>query len=102
MFGRACGPACPGLAPLTTYDQRATPMYDAFTATPNLAPFDAIVPKIDIEARNATTAYRAADARRLDFSAADRIDEGTLNDLLWHAVRGAGASPPPYGSFARD
>jgi len=33
-----------GLNPLSTYDALATPMYDAFTSTPNNAPYTAITP----------------------------------------------------------
>jgi DNA-binding beta-propeller fold protein YncE len=90
-----------GIPPMTTYDARALPLYDAFRPQADLRPFEAIAPKIDITAKNATTAYRAGDSARLDFVEADRNDDGTMNDILWHAVKGVRATPPPYGAFRR-
>jgi hypothetical protein len=90
-----------GLAPMSAYDAGAPPLSAAFIATPNLAPFDALPPQTDTRAKNGATAYRAADSARLDLAHADRADEGELNDILWHAVKGPRATPPPYGEFAR-
>ncbi|HEX3550284.1 MAG TPA: hypothetical protein VHT53_07915 [Candidatus Elarobacter sp.] len=88
-----------GLPPMSPYDAGARPFTAAFRATPNLQPFDALPARVDLKATNATTAYRAADSARLDFADADRVDDGVLNDILWHAVKGARATPPPYGEF---
>ncbi|MBV8073899.1 MAG: hypothetical protein JO140_00620, partial [Candidatus Eremiobacteraeota bacterium] len=88
-----------GLAPMTTYDARALPLYGAFGAKADLRPFEALAPRYDIERRNAESAYRARDSERLDFAHADAAPDGTLNDILWHAVKGARATPPPYGAF---
>jgi YVTN family beta-propeller protein len=88
-----------GLPPMTTYDAHALPLYAAFTAKPDFRPYDALAPRIDIEARNTSAAYRAADSARLDFRHADAVDAATLNDILWHAVRGPRATPPPFGRF---
>ncbi|MBV8601105.1 MAG: hypothetical protein JO359_06005, partial [Candidatus Eremiobacteraeota bacterium] len=88
-----------GLPPMTTYDARALPLYDAFAAKADLRPYDAVAPRIDIEQRNARSAYRARDSGRLDFARADAVPDATLNDILWHAVKGVQATPPPYGSF---
>lgn len=88
-----------GLSPMSAYDAGATPLSAAFTATPNLTPFDAVPAQTDVKAKNAATAYRASDSARLDFAHADAADEATLNDILWHDAKGAGAATPPYGVF---
>ena len=88
-----------GLPPMSAYDAGARPLSAAFRATPNLQPFEALPPRTDVDALNPKTAYRAADSARLDFAEADRVDDGTLNDILWHAVKGPRATPPPYGLF---
>jgi YVTN family beta-propeller protein len=88
-----------GLPPMSAYDAGALPLSAAFTGTPNLAPFDALPARIDVKAKNGTTAYRAADSARFDLAEADRVDDAVMNDVLWHAVRGARATPPPYGLF---
>ena len=73
-----------GIAPLSAYDAMAVPMYDAFAATPHLAPYDAIAPRISITARNAKTAYGAATSAAMDFSRPDAARAGALLDVLAH------------------
>ncbi|HEY0381674.1 MAG TPA: alkaline phosphatase family protein [Candidatus Elarobacter sp.] len=90
-----------GLPPMSAYDAGARPLTAAFRPAPNLQPFDALPAQIDLDAKNGKTAYRAADSARLDFAHADRVEPGELNDILWHAVKGAHATPPPYGLFRR-
>jgi YVTN family beta-propeller protein len=90
-----------GLAPLSAYDASANPLYAAFTPVPDLRPFDALPPSVDLDARNAKTAYRAADSARLDLSHEDRAPAATMNDIVWRAVRGANAPLPRYGAFDR-
>jgi len=87
------------LPPMSAYDAGARPLTAAFRTTPNLKPFDALPAQIDLDEKNPKTAYRAADSARLDFAHADRADAGELNDIVWHAVKGAHATPPPYGLF---
>jgi len=38
----------------------------------------------------------------MNFTVADNVPDGTMNDILWHAVKGADATPPPYGAFDRN
>ena len=83
-----------GLPPMSAYDAGARPLSDAFTATPNLAPFDALPAQYDVRTKNAATAYRAGDSARMRFDVADAADEEALNDILWHAVKGPHAVPP--------
>ena len=84
-----------GLPPMSAYDAGAAPLTAAFTVTPNAAPFDALPAQVDVKAKNASTAYRAADSARLDFSRADAADPATVNDILWHSAKGSHAAPPP-------
>ncbi|HVR47325.1 MAG TPA: alkaline phosphatase family protein [Candidatus Binatia bacterium] len=76
-----------GMQPLSNYDATAMPLYTAFGATPNLAPFDATPPQIDLNARNARTAYGAAISERLDFSRPDANPPGVLGRLIDSAYR---------------
>ncbi len=89
-----------GLPPMTPYDAGAAPLQAAFRATADLRPFDALPAGTDLGATNRADAYRAADSARMDFAGADRVADATLNDVLWHAVKGTRATPPPYGAFA--
>jgi hypothetical protein len=88
-----------GLPPMTPYDAGASVMSAAFRATPDLRRYDALPARIDIEAKNGSNAYRAAFMTALDLRTEDAIDDATFNDILWHAVKGARATPPPYGAF---
>jgi YVTN family beta-propeller protein len=87
------------LPPMSAYDAGALPLTAAFRTEPLLQPFAALPARIDLNAKNAKNAYRSGDSAQLDLSAADRIDAGEMNDILWHAVKGARATPPPYGLF---
>jgi YVTN family beta-propeller protein len=80
-----------GVPPMSAYDAVARPLYDAFGASPDTRPYDALPETADLEARNAATAYRAAESARLDFSREDAAPPALLNDIVWHAVRGGAA-----------
>ena len=88
-----------GLPPMTPYDAGARPLDAAFRATPDLTPYDALPAQIDLGAKNGKTAPDAALSAVLDFRGEDRVDDATMNAVVWHAVRGAHATPPPYGLF---
>jgi YVTN family beta-propeller protein len=89
-----------GLPAMSSYDASAEPLYDAFGSTAAIGPFTAIAPKIDLHTINGAAAYRANDSLHLNFAREDSVPDGVLNDILWHAVRGAKATPPPYGLFS--
>lgn len=85
-----------GLPPMNRYDALATPMWDAFTDTPDYTPFTAL-PRNFPDSYNSEEAPGAAYSVRMDFSGPDRNPE--LGDVLWWASRGA----PPAGSrIARE
>jgi hypothetical protein len=62
-------------------------------------PFDALAATTDMNAKNGRTAYGAAQSAMLDFTHEDKVPEGVLNDILWHAVRGADTPTPRFGEF---
>jgi YVTN family beta-propeller protein len=84
-----------GLPPMSQYDAAATPMYNAFTGTPNLAAFRHLDPRVPIDEKNLASAYGAALSLQMDFSTEDRAPEVLLNEILWRSVRGANAPMPP-------
>lgn len=93
-----------GLPPMTQFDAEATPMFAAFTDTPDLTPYTAITPKQPLDEMNPVDAYRAKDSLALDLDEeADQFskaDEQTFNEILWGAIKGeAVAMPEPISSF---
>jgi len=75
-----------GLAPLSYHDGTSAPLYEAFTTTPDLRAYGAVVPKVDPHAVNRATAYGAAASARLDFSRPDAADPRVMRDVLAHGV----------------
>jgi YVTN family beta-propeller protein len=73
-----------GVKPLSAYDAMAVPMDAAFKPNPDLRPYDAIVPRIDVTRKNTKVAYGSAVSARLNFSRPDAIPAGVLNDILAH------------------
>jgi len=84
-----------GLEPLSQFDAAAQPMFNAFTTTADLTPFQKADPQIDLEATNQATAYGAERSLQMDFTEYDRIDDFELNEILWKAVMGVQAPIPP-------
>lgn len=89
-----------GLPPMSQYDASATPMYNAFQATPATAPFTHVAARVPVDERNPPAAYGAAASARMDFSAPDLAPEGELNEILWRSIRGDAASIPPVARAA--
>lgn len=84
-----------GLEPMTQYDAAATPMYNAFQATPNTSPFTALPARVSLEERNGSTAWGAEASLRMNLDEADMAPEVELNEILWRSIRGAHSPMPP-------
>jgi hypothetical protein len=84
-----------GLPPLSQFDASATPMYESFSDTSNLASYAHVPARVDLEATNTKLAYGAERSNKMDFSEYDRIDDFELNEILWRAIKGKDAPIPP-------
>src|SRR4029079_18004976 len=84
-----------GLPPLSQFDAAARPMFESFTDTADLSPYEHLPARIDLHAKNTPLAYGAERSSRMDFSEYDRIDDFELNEILWRAVKGVDAPLPP-------
>ena len=87
-----------GLPPLTQYDAAATPMYAAFTEKPDLRPYSAVEPEVNLNERNPPEGPGAATSARMDFGDVDRINDHELNAILWRAIKGDVPMPAPLRS----
>jgi len=88
-----------GLPFLSQYDEVATSLESDFTAEPDWDTYTAVVPRIDMEARNPKTGSGAVASLQLDFSDVDRADPHKLNAILWQAMRPGRAVPAPVHSL---
>ncbi len=84
-----------GLEPMSQYDAAATPMYNAFHATPDVAPFDHVPARVPLDDRNDWNSPGAAASLRMNLQEADMAPELELNQILWQSVHGAGSVMPP-------
>ena len=85
-----------GLPPMSTYDAAATPMFNAFQATPDLSVYRRITPNVALDERNpATVTGASAASLAMDWSDADLTPEEPLNEILWHAMKGPDVPMPP-------
>ncbi|EFH83830.1 bifunctional YncE family protein/alkaline phosphatase family protein [Ktedonobacter racemifer] len=88
-----------GLHPLSQYDANAMPMWRLFNNKPNLAPYDASPESIPVTQLNTATTYGAQQSAKMDFSQEDRMPMDQLNQILWHAIKGANVPyPTPNGA----
>ncbi|MFM8570847.1 MAG: bifunctional YncE family protein/alkaline phosphatase family protein [Pirellula sp.] len=84
-----------GVEPMTQFDAAARPMYNAFHATVDSTPYEALAPRVDITATNQALAWGADISEQMDFSIPDAADDLILNDIVWRSVRGANSPMPP-------
>jgi YVTN family beta-propeller protein len=84
-----------GLPPLSQYDAAARPLFAAFTATANLAPYQSELARMDLNRINTPRSYGAARSAKMDFLEYDRADDFELNEILWRSIKGKDAPLPP-------
>ena len=89
-----------GMPPMSQYDAAAMPMYASFGTAAKATPFDAIQPKIDVNAKNKKGDYGSEESRKMDFSDVDRAPMHALNEIIWKSIKGADSPmPPPVHRF---
>jgi YVTN family beta-propeller protein len=84
-----------GLPPMSQYDAAATPMYNAFTTTPDAASFTRLPARVPLDEKNDWSTPGAAASLRMNFSQPDLAPDLELNQIIWEAVRGRGSVMPP-------
>lgn len=84
-----------GIQPMTQYDAAATPLYNAFMTTPNLAPYTHLDARVPLDEKNDWATPGARRSIRMDFSEADLAPDLELNQVIWESVHGRGSVMPP-------
>ncbi len=82
-----------GLSRLSKYDYFSRSLADVFAGTPDLSPWTAIGPHVDMRETNPSTTAEAGMSERLDFSAPDRVNEAVFNSILWSMLKGSEPFP---------
>ncbi len=93
-----------GLPPMSQYDAAATPMYNAFQPTPDLAAYVHLEPRISLVERNDRWTWGADASSRMNLAEADLAPDRELNEIIWRSVKGAASPMPPItrSAFVRS
>ncbi len=83
-----------GLPPLSQFDAVATAMENALSPAPDLRPYDARTPSVDLDERNIAGALGQEESDQMDFTQEDRAPEWELNEIIWKSMRGPGSVMP--------
>jgi DNA-binding beta-propeller fold protein YncE len=84
-----------GLKPMSQFDAAARPMFNSFTAKPDVTPYTQVVPQADRNELNQPDAFGAAISAKLDLEKEDQADDLIFNEIIWKAVKGAHSPCPP-------
>ncbi len=82
-----------GLDRLSKFDYFSRSLANLFAEKPDLAPYAAVVPQVDMEERNPEKSAAAVMSEGLDFSAPDRVNDAVFNHILWLMLKGNDSSP---------
>ncbi|HSZ62977.1 MAG TPA: alkaline phosphatase family protein [Terriglobales bacterium] len=82
-----------GLGRLSKFDYFSRSLSDIFADTPDLSPYPSIVPEADRNEINPPATPAAKASAKLDFSAPDRVDDATFNQILWSMIKGSQPLP---------
>ena len=83
-----------GLKPMSQFDAAARPMYQSFTAKPDVTPYTHVEAQTDLKAVNKPEAFGAAISEKLDLAKEDQADDLVFNEIIWRSVRGAKSKMP--------
>ncbi|MBX5438062.1 MAG: bifunctional YncE family protein/alkaline phosphatase family protein [Thermoflavifilum sp.] len=83
-----------GLPPMSQYDAAATPMWRAFTSTPDFTPYTAKPANVDINARNTADNALSKASARFNLSVEDAAPDIPFNEIIWKAVKGIDSEMP--------
>jgi 6-phosphogluconolactonase (cycloisomerase 2 family) len=82
-----------GLGRLSKFDYFSRSLADVFAASPDLTPYAAIVPRVDMNEMNAPRSAAARMSEDLDLRAPDRVPDELFNRILWSMIKGARPAP---------
>lgn len=82
-----------GLGRLSKFDYFSRPLTDIFAAKADLSPYTAIVPEANRDEVNPGGTAAARMSENLDFSAPDRVNDATFNQILWTMLKGPQPRP---------
>jgi YVTN family beta-propeller protein len=83
-----------GLSSLSQFDFFGRPLRDIFASTPDLTPYTALTPSVDLNERNPAAGRDARESARLDLRFEDVANEDLFNRILWRMIKGDSVTYP--------
>jgi YVTN family beta-propeller protein len=83
-----------GIPPMSQYDAAATPMFNAFTNSPNLEPYTVRPAQMDLNSKNPPDLARLVGSPKFDLDEEDAAPDIEFNQIIWKIMRGANAEMP--------
>lgn len=77
-----------GLGTLSQFDHFGRPLHDIWRQTPDLRPYAALTPAVDLDEVNPSGTRDARESARLDLRFEDVADEVLFNHILWRMMKG--------------
>ncbi len=83
-----------GLPPMSQYDAAALPLYECFTAKPDVTPYAAKPAQVNMEQRNVADNKSSLRSEKFNFAKEDAVPDLDLNEVIWKYVKGEDAVLP--------
>ena len=83
-----------GLPPMSQYDAAATPMWECFTAIPDLKPFTAIAATYNIHEMNVQVSSISRKSAGFNLAVMDAAPDLEFSEVIWKAVKGLESEMP--------
>ncbi|MEQ1588344.1 MAG: bifunctional YncE family protein/alkaline phosphatase family protein [Cyclobacteriaceae bacterium] len=83
-----------GLPPMSQYDAAATPMWECFTATPDLAAYQTKATTYNINEMNKKLTAIAKRSAAFNLAVMDAAPDLEFNDIIWKTVKGLDSKMP--------
>jgi YVTN family beta-propeller protein len=83
-----------GLPPMSQYDAASTPMWECFTAKPDLTPFAALEASYDIHEINTEESVISRLSDSFNLEEIDAAPDLLFSEVIWKAVRGLDSEMP--------
>lgn len=83
-----------GLPPMSQYDAAAMPMFECFTAKPDLTPYQVKAPRVSLNQRNIAVNESSRRSQLFNFAKEDAVPDRELNEVIWKSVKGESSVMP--------
>ncbi len=83
-----------GLKPMSQYDAAALPLFDCFSAEPDLQVYDVKHARVSLNERNIASNKSAERSEKWNFAKEDSAPDLDLNEVVWKSVKGENSVMP--------